>query len=395
MLSTKHLKIILPVILLLVGIITAREIIIHKPEIPQLIPANEPPLVSVIAVFPQTIRLNVHTQGIVKPRIDINLVAEVNGKITYVHPNFLNGGFFYKNELLLSIESGDYDYAIAEAEAHIAEAKRLLISEQAQAQQARNEWKTLGEGTPTPLVLREPQLAEAQAKLKAGEADLLKAKLKRSRCEIFAPFNGRVLEKNFGLAQYIQSGEKLARIYATDIAEVRLPLTSEQLAFIDLPMGSNSFAINKQPEVTLTSEFSGVLSSWNAHIVRTEGMIDATSGQLHVYAEVIAPYQQQLNQKLPLIAGLFVNAIVQGKEQENVFVLPLNAINTNHEVMIVDNEQHLHIKKVDVLRFETERVLVKNGLTAGDEIITHVIQVPIEGMTVKVNNASSKEAKDG
>jgi len=394
MLSTKHLKVLLPVFLLLIGLIIARELIVNKPKLPQQTPANEPPLVSVMTVLPETLRLDVHTQGIVKPRTDIDLVAEVAGKITYVHPNFLTGGFFNENELLLTIESGDYDYAIAEAEARIAEAKRLLISEQAQAQQARNEWKTLGEGSPTPLVMREPQLAEAQAKLKAGEADLLKAKLKRSRCKILAPFNGRVLEKNFGFAQYIQSGEKLARIYATNVAEVRLPLTSEQLSFIDLPIGRNGIAINKQPKVTLTSEFSGVLSNWNAHIVRTEGMIDTTSGQLHVVAEVINPYQQ-LNQQLPLIAGLFVSAIVQGKEQQNVFILPLNAINTAHEVMVVDKEQRLHIKKVEVLRFETERVLIKNGLTAGDQIITHAIQVPIDGMKVKIDTSSLKKANNG
>lgn len=383
MMPTKWLKIVLPLAVVLAGITAAWGIIAYKPELQQQIPAIEAPLVSVISVAPQTLRLDVHSQGIVKPRTEIDLVPEVAGKIIQLHPGFFSGGFFARNDVLMTIDPRDYDYALTEAEARIAEAQRQLISEQAQAEQARNEWRTLGDGKPTPLAMREPQLAEARAKLKAAEAELAKARLQRSRCELRAPFSGRVHEKNMGLGQYVQPGEKLARIYSTDAAEIRLPLATDQLGFLDLPLGLIDSGAGG-PKVTLTAELAGKPVSWAARIVRTEGVMDDASGQLYAVAEVIDPYAQQ-NHQPPLLAGLFVKAVVHGKEQRDLFVLPQSAVNVSHDAMLIDAEQRLHITKLEVLRDEQGRVLVNGGLRAGDRLVTAGIQVPVEGMKVRID----------
>ncbi|MGZ8947081.1 MAG: efflux RND transporter periplasmic adaptor subunit, partial [Methylococcaceae bacterium] len=222
---------------------------------------------------------------------------------------------------MLTIDPRDYDYAIIEAEARIAEARRELISEQAQGEQARNEWQALGNGKPTPLAVREPQLAEARAKLKSAEAELAKARLKRSRCELRAPFAGRVHEKHIGLGQYVQSGEKLARIYSTDVAEIRLPIAVEQLAFVDLPLGKTHTTSARRPKVTLTTDFAGTTPTWEGRILCTEGMMDEASGQLYAVAAVLDPYAQTARQT-PLLAVVFVKAVIEGQAQPDLFVLP-------------------------------------------------------------------------
>jgi len=383
MMPTKRLKIVLPLAVVLAGITAAWGLIAYKPALQQQTPAIEAPLVSVISVAPQTLRLDVHSQGIVTPRTEIDLVPEVAGKIIQLHPGFFSGGFFTRNDVLMTIDPRDYDYALTEAEARIAEAQRQLISEQAQAEQARNEWRTLGDGKPTPLAMREPQLAEARAKLKAAEAELAQARLKRSRCELRAPFSGRVHEKNMGLGQYVQPGEKLARIYSTDAAEIRLPLATDQLGFLDLPLGLIDSGAGG-PKVTLTAELAGKPASWAARIVRTEGVMDDASGQLYAVAEVLDPYAQQPGQP-PLLAGLFVNAVVHGKEQRDLFVLPQTAVNVSHDALLIDAEQRLHITKLEVLRDEQGSVLVNGGLRAGDRLVTAGIQVPVEGMKVRID----------
>ncbi|MDD5275173.1 MAG: efflux RND transporter periplasmic adaptor subunit [Methylovulum sp.] len=393
MLPSNRLKIILPLTVLLAGTATALGLVAYKPQLQEQTPVTVAPLVSVIIAEPQTLRLDVLSQGVVTPRTEIDLVPEVAGKLIQLHPGFFSGGFFAKNDVLLTIDPRDYDYAITEADARIAEANRLLISEQAQAEQARNEWRTLGDGKPTPLAMREPQLAEARAKLKAAEAELAKARLNRSRCELRAPFAGRVHEKQAGLGQYVQPGEKLARIYSTDAAEIRLPLATDQLAFLDLPLGIPKGGAKQGPKVTLTAEFAGTLATWEGRIVRTEGVMNEASGQLYAVAEVVNPYTAQDRQP-PLLAGLFVKAVIHGKQQQNLFALPQSAITVSHNAFLVDAEQHVHIRKLEVLRNEPERVLVQGGLRAGDKVVSAGIQVPVEGMKVRIDTVIQAAKSD-
>jgi len=383
MIEKNRLKILLPVALLLSGVACAWAVIARRPHMAMQLPTNEAPLVSVIRVEAQTLRLDVHSQGLVTPRNEIDLIPEVSGKIIQLHPDFVTGGFFADNDVLVTIDPRDYDYAIAQAQAQIAEARRQLAMEEAQSEQAHNEWQALGEGTATALAMHEPQLAEARAKLKAAEANLLQAQIKRSRCELRAPFSGRLQTKLAGLGQTVQAGEKLAHIYSTDVAEIRLPLPTDQLAYLDLPLTTGKGRCDACPKVTLTADFAGALQTWEGRIVRSEGKLDDSTGVLYAVAEVLNPYSQKADRP-PLLAGLFVQALVQGKALKNLFALPQNAIDAAQQVLTVDAEQRLHIRHLEVLRNEPERILVKHGLNAGDRLVTSGIQVPVEGMKVRV-----------
>jgi RND family efflux transporter MFP subunit len=406
MMTKNRLKIVLPILLLLIGIGAAWAMMALRPRIITQAPKTEVPLVSVIQVEPQTIRLNVHSQGIVTPRNEIDLIPEVAGKVVRLHPDFVAGGFFKRDDLLVSIDPRDYDAAIAQAQAQIAEAKRQLAMEEAQADQARNEWQALGDGAPSALAMREPQLAEARAKLKAAEANLTLARIKRSRCELRAPFAGRLQTKNIGLGQFIQPGDKLARIYSTDVAEIRLPLSTDQLSFLDLPLGgSNSLshsraptprqssgqAWERGPKVILTTEFAGKMQTWEGRIVRTEGSLDESTGVLYAVAEVQEPYQEKDNRS-PLLSKLFVQAEIEGKEMHGLFVLPQSAMNASQEVLLIDTGHKLHMRRLDVLRNEPDRILVKKGLNTGDRLVTSGLQMPVEGMTVRVDENSKSES---
>jgi len=381
------LKIILPVMVLLLGGAGAYALIATRPVLEPEKPSNNIPIVTVIEAKPETLRLNVHSQGIVKPRHELDLTAEVAGKITFLHPDFVAGGSFNKDELLVRLDSRNYEAAVVQARAQIAEAKRLLATEQAQAEQARTEWHALGTGQPSALVMREPQLAEARAKLTAAESALAQATNQRSRCELRAPFTGRFYSKAVALGQVIQTGEKLARLYATDVAEVRLPIALEQLAYLDIALND----VKQQPvEVTLTAKLAGTLQTWQARIVRTEGVIDESTGVLYLVAEVQQPrparfLKPRRSDEAPLLNGLFVEADIQGKTLDNVFALPQQAINAAQQVLIVDNHQQLHSRHLEVLRTEANRVLIQNGLQTGERIITSGIDLPIEGMTVEVS----------
>ncbi|WKJ92370.1 efflux RND transporter periplasmic adaptor subunit [Methylomonas montana] len=383
-----NLKTLLPILVLLAAAGTAWAIIAAKPQTVQQSAEPAIPKVNVVRVEPQSLRLNVMSQGVVTPRETIDLVSEVGGKLVQVHPAMVAGGFFAANELLLTIDPRDYDYAIVAAEAQLAEAQRVLINEQAQVEQAQSEWQALGEGEPSPLALRKPQLAEAQAKLKAAEADLAKAKLNRSRCELRAPFAGRVLSKQAGLGQYIPSGAVVARIYASDVAEIRLPIGTEQLAFLELPLGQNGKA-GRWPTVTLRAELAGKPQRWQGRIVRSEAALDDNSGQLYLVAQVAEPFRETPDRP-PLLSGLFVQAEIEGVRRDGLFTLPRTALSSLQQAKLVNAEQRLEIRQLEVLRQETEGVIIKAGLNPGERVVVSEMPVPVAGMKVNAVEAQSE-----
>ena len=378
----RFLKTLLPTAVLLTAVGTTWAMIELRPS--TLPTATEPvvPTVQIVHVAPQTLKLNVISQGVVAPREEIDLIAEVGGKVLKMHPALVSGGFFEANDILLTIDPRDYDYAIIAAKAKIAEAKRVLTYEHAQFEQAKSEWQALGQGEASDLALRKPQLAEAEAKLQAAEADLAKAKLDRSRCEVRAPFAGRVLSKQVGRGQFLLKGSVIARIFANDVAEIRLPIGIDQLAFLDLPQG-NKTPKTRWPNVVLHAEIGGQLQHWPGLIVRSEATLDKSSGQLFLVAQVEQP-DRSTTDRVPLLSGLFVHAEIEGVSRDKVFALPRTALNTLQQVRLVDNEQRLELRQVEVLRTETDRVIIKSGLKSGEQVVISEMPMLVAGMRVVV-----------
>jgi RND family efflux transporter MFP subunit len=392
MLQKPDIKTLLPLLVLLAATGAAWAIIALKPGAIASMPAPSVPTVEILRAAPQTLRLNVTSQGVVTPREEIDLAAEVNGKIVHVHSNLVAGGFFSANDLLLAVDPRPYDYAIVTAQAKVAEAKRMLVAEQAQVEQAESEWQALGEGKASDLTLHKPQLAEAKAKLQAAQAELAKARLDRSRCELRAPFAGRVLNKRVGLGQYLQAGAVVARIFASDIAEIRLPIGIDQLAFLDLPLGDSTPASRRGPAVTLSAEVAGKRQRWQGRIVRSEAALDETSGQLYLVAEVEQPFRSSPGRP-PLLSGLFVQAEIEGVLRKDVYALPRTALNGLQQAKLVDAEQRLEMRSLDVVRTESDRVIVASGLQPGDRVIVSELPVPVAGMRVSIAEATNLSSR--
>lgn len=377
------LKVLLPIVVLGLSIGAAWAMIALRPaSMPQPV-VPEPPTVVIERVEPKTLQLNVVSQGVVSPREQIDLMAEVAGKVVQIHPALVSGGFFVANELLLTIDTQVYDYAIVAAQARVAEAKRVLINERAQVEQADSEWQALGQGEASDLALRKPQLAEAEAKLQAAEADLAKSKLDRSRCELRAPFSGRVLSKQVGRGQFLAAGSVVAKIFANDVAEVRLPVGIDQLGFLDLSWGRQSGVAGHQPKVSLRASIGANAQHWQGRIVRSEAALDAASGQLFLVAQVDRPDQTSAD-RAPLLSGLFVQAEIEGVSQPGLFSLPRSALNNLQQLKVVTDEQRLAFRHVEVLRSDASTVIIKAGLNPGERVVVSEMPMAVEGMPVRI-----------
>jgi RND family efflux transporter MFP subunit len=378
-------KILLPLVVLAVGGLAAVAIVRARPKVERQETAVLPPLVRVIEVSKEDRRLDVSSQGTVAPLVESDLVAEVAGRLDWVSPSFAEGGFFRRGETLLRIDDRDYGVAFSQAEAGVAQARVRLELELAEAELARQEWKDLGEGDPSSLALREPQLAETRAALQAAEGTLEKARLDLERTRIAAPFDGRVLTKLADLGQFVSRGTRLGTVYSTDAAELRLPVSKQELVFLDVDLGiQDEGSAADGPEVELRGDMGGRTYVWSARVVRTGGAFDPRTRMLPLFARVEDPFGRlPPSAGPPLPMGLFVEAEIAGRLAEEVIVLPRSAVRDGSQVLVVDDESRLRFRTIDILRTHRDEVVVEGGLETGELVCVSPLEAVVDGMAVR------------
>jgi RND family efflux transporter MFP subunit len=375
------------IVLVAVGI--AKIVIATKPEIETQEVTTLAPLVRVLTVQPRDMTLDVQAQGSVLPRTETTLIAQVAGTVTRVSSDFEAGGFFRRGDVLIELDPRDHEVAVRRVRAQVAQAELQVELQKAEAEVAIDEWQQLGEGEASPLVMREPQLAQARAGLEAARAELEKAELDLERTRIRAPFTGRVRGKRVDVGQFVSPGTPLATVHATDYAEVRLPVPDDQLAYLDLPFTYRNASAATGPEVTLRTQLGRRGQAWQGRIVRTEGELDSRTRMLNLVARIESPYDHspEAPDRPPLAVGTFVAAEIAGREAQGVFVVPRLALRpTRREAgdqVLVAEDGRLRFRDVEVLRLEGENAVIRAGLAAGDRVCVSPLDVAVDGMEVR------------
>ncbi len=359
--------------------------------------ANQAVLVDAIPAKVDSLHFSVYSQGSVAPRTETTMVAEVAGQIVSVSSNFIAGGFFRAGEVLLQIDPSDYETGLLRAQANLASRKAQYADQKARSEQALKDWKNLGrQGVPSDLTLRKPQLAEALAAVQAAEAELKEAERNLQRTRIKVPYDGLVRSKLVDVGQYVSPGTPLGVTFAIDRAEIRLPLSSSDIAFLELPSATRLDKAQRVP-VTLTAEDSGNGGQWQAEIVRTEGIVDEKSRVVYAVAEIADPYAVLgMSDQAELKMGTFVRAEIQGLRVEDVVVLPRSVLRSDNTVLIANDERKLEIRPVTVVRAEPRFVYISSGVEGGDMVIKTALDALIPGTALAISGEepTPSEAKD-
>lgn len=380
----RSLKIVLPLVVMAMAV--AGVMFMGKLK-PKAETKNEPPTATpVVTAYAESrsVELSVNSQGEVRPRTEINLAAQVGGRVDWLASGFLEGGRFKKGQVILRLESAEYDLRVTQAEANVAQAQTVLTREISESDIARRDWADLGEGQASPLTLREPQMAEARARLAAAEAQLGEAELQQSRTVVYAPFNGRIREKLVSLGDTINPGQNIGRVYGVAIAEVKLPLTDMDMARLGLGIGFISTKSQPGPDVNLSAIVAGELHTWQGHIARISSSYDSATRVLFAYAEVADPYGKGADNGVPLASGLFVNVKIDGREVVNSIVVPRTALRGSDTVYIANKDKTLSLRTVIVASSSREMVVISSGLTSGERVITSPIRGVADGMKIEL-----------
>jgi len=371
-------KFIVPLLVIVAAIFGAVTLLATSP---QLEPSSIEPIATAVRVRevdPQPIQLTVHSQGTVVPNTESELIPEVSGRVVWMSPALVNGGYFESGEPLLRLEDNDHRSTLTRARASLTRAE-------AEFEHARFEYQRLKSLEDRQLASRsqiENQLRAyrvQEASLQDARAAFAQASRDLARTEITAPFSGLVRQESVDIGQFVSRGASVATIYAGDQAEIRLPVADRQLAFLNLPVGHRGeLPLDQQPNVTLSAEYAGRILTWQGKIVRTEAQIDTSSRMVHVVARV-----SNDEQDVPLNVGLFVNAEIEGLLVDDVVVMPRNALRNGDRVLVVDADNRLHYRDIDKLRLYRDEVLIRGGLEAGERVCISPLQTAIEGMPVQ------------
>jgi len=373
-------QIILPIAILAIGIVTFIGFYSMKKPPEKKAEVDNVPIVAIenIVVAPMT--LEVSSYGVVKPKYETVLVAQVSGEIVELSDTFVRGGLIKKGQLLARIDPNDYHAALIEAQANMASARAALEKEVAQGKVAEREWKQITDTSPTELSLRKPQLAQELARVKSAQAGVLRAERNLQRTQIKAPYDAMINSRAIGLGSFVGIGSEIGKLLGTAIAEVRLPVADNQLQFL-IEQG-------QQAKVHLMGTYAGKGIQWQANIVRNEGVIDDKSRMSYLVAEIYDPYHLQsdtVKNVMPLRFGSYVQAKILGIEIANATAIPRYLV-VNDRIAILDNKSKLHYVKINIVRQQGSDVIVSDGLLDGDKLIVSALDYPVEGMKLSTGN---------
>ncbi len=379
--------------LLLAGIGSIIAFVVTKPE-PEKNPGTElVPTVRARPIEEVDHPVVIETQGVVRSVREVSLAAEVAGRVVAIDPQLIEGGRVEEGQVLVEIDSADYQAAVARARSNLADAELALAQEQARRKQAELDWAKLGRGEPGDLVLRKPQIIAAEARIDSARAEVERAERDLSRTSIEAPFDARVRRAQVEVGAVVSPGAPVAELYSGDQLEVRLPFSLLDYGYLD-PGGA--------PEFSVSARIGGEEQRWPARMERLEGEVERSTLSGYGIARVL-PNEAG---GLPPV-GLFVEARVPGRTLEDAVQLPRAAVRGRNEVWVVGDRETgepgdesgadgdrkvLAKRRVDILRSGRDELIVTGDFAPGDMLVLTRLAAPLVGMEVAVETDGGEGA---
>ncbi len=376
----------LSIAILASGVGVMRFLIMNGPKASTAEPEEKIVTVVTESAVVSNIQIQLKSQGEVKPRHRTQLVAEVGGKLSLVSERFRNGSTFEgpsgdeEGELLLQIEKGDYEAAVAAAQATLAEAQLALTMEEVRRAQALRDWEKIRKGQePTELVRRVPQIRSAEAKIRAAEAGVKTALQDLKRTEIRAPYDCRIERAYVDVGASVIPGAPLVELVSLGPVEVRLPLSLTDYGYLEKEKGA------LVGDVVVSGEIGGESVEWAGKIIRSEEIVERSTRSINVVAEFGAD-----GTEVPPV-GMFVQASILGKTIPKAVRIPRSGVVDGGKVLLVKNGR-LNIRPAKILWTEVSHVVVRGGdgereIPEGSVVVTTPPSPLIQNTRVRAQSA--------
>ncbi len=360
----------------LTGILIFYSLVVTKPVAETVQREAVLSTVEVWVAEPSEHQVVIDTQGIVEPVHVTDLASEVGGRVKFLSPDFEVGQRFEEGQVMLEIDSSDYEAIQAKANSELSEAKLSLIKEKALSRQAIRDWEALGKGKdPNDLVLRKPQLETALARVVAAKAGLEKSERDLERTKTRSPYESKVKKTNVELGSLLSPGTIIGSIYSADKYEIRLPVSISDYDFVEFDSSS---------EVSFYTDIAGTQHEWKGQLLRTESQVDRSSQSIFLVASI---ENTDLKNKF-LVPGIYLKAKLFGKKIKDTYSVPRGALIGKNRIIIALENDTVSFKEVTIMRSSRDEVIISGGISRGDRIVTTPIPNAIEGMKVNIYDDS-------
>ena len=382
MLNKNYLTKFYPIIIITIGVLICSLLIKCSPEVKPEEVTRIIPMVDSTTLEKTSINIIIDSQGTIIPRTESQLYPEIRGEVVYVSPKLDEGSSFNEGDILLRIDSRDYELDIKAAEASLDDAKTALSIAQAESNFEREQWELSNSGNASDLRLKIPQLKKAESTVEAAEANLEKLKRNLEKTAIRAPYDGLVRKKNVDRGTVIGPGYLIANIYAINYVEVKLPIPDEDLSFLDIPLDGSQINKSNQPLVMLKGSLGGKNIEWEGRIVRMEAEFDPKSRMAILIARVSDPYKY----KFPLRVGQFVEAEITGRNYNNLYIIDRELIKNKNQVVTINRaDSTLKYEDINVLRYVDDTALINGGLPDEVSVCITNLDIMYNGMKIRIN----------
>ena len=346
-------------------------------------PVEEAPAPDVIVeiLTPKDFQIQISSNGTTTPLTQTVLTAEVGGEVIYRSKKFSEGSSVIEGEILAKIDDTDLQLQYKNALLQLANAEVQHSLQLAEAEVAKEAWEKIGDGVASDLTLKKPQLKQAEALLEVAKAQVSSAEKKLNKTEIVAPYAGRIQSANIDLGTTIIPGQPVGALYTSSEIEVTLAVKDNDLQFLSIPMDGRKLDPSEQALVEIRSFYKGKNQTWIGRLERVDGVIDPVTRMINLIAVFKNDFIETDKPNLPI--GLFVEAQIDGIILKDIYSIPVNAISENNEVYIVNNDNELVLRQLSILKKYSDFVIVKDGLKAGERIVTSKLSTASNG--IKVN----------
>ena len=374
------IKYLRPLIIIGISTVIAAALYMLGQISPDPIQEKDPMDVNVQILTPIDYQIKIKSTGTTTPITQTVLTSEVGGEVIYRSKKFSEGSSVISGEILAKIDDTDLQLQYKNALLQLASAEVQFAVQKAEAEIAQEAWDQVGEGIPQELTTKKPQLKQAKAALDVAKAQVQSAEKKLNKTEITAPYTGRIQNINIDLGSTIIPGQPVGSMYTSNEIEVTLSVKDSDLQFLDIPMDGRKLNPDQKSIVIIKSLYKGEMQEWAGNLERVDGVIDPMTRMIKLIANFKNNFIEETKPILPI--GLFVEAEIKGKQLEDVFMIPNSALTPNGELLFLNQDDALEIRKVRVLTKMKNHILVKEGMKAGERVVVSKLSIATNGMLV-------------
>ena len=378
--SERRLKWALSIGVIVAATAVAFGLVATKKEPPRAEKPLEGTLVEVIQISSSRHEVDLHAKGTVVPAMEVVLQPELGGRVIWQSSELVAGGRFKADQPILRIDPRDYQLAVEAHRSKVNRAKLDLAIEARRGEVAKREWSSFGEmdvsDEQRALAQREPHLESTRLALKAAQSSLKKAQLDLTRTTLRAPFNAMVVTESVDPGQLINPQTSVARLVGTDNYHVQVSVPVSALRAARVPTadepGSQAKIIQRVGQETIERP---------GEVIRQLPDLDPGGAMARVLLNIENPLGQRGD--LPLLLGSFVDVSIGAQPIDNAIRLPRVALRNGRNVYVMNDDNLLEIREVQIAWTEPDAVLVTGGLGPDERVVTSRISTPVPNMLLR------------